>query len=353
VRERIGLVGPDRGLVVLDRLGQLAVLEAQVPQVRHRGCEPRVERERGIPVADRSRAIPETQVRDPALVVDASPLAIVARLAQARVERGERPRRVAAIEKPDRSLEGGPRSNPSGEESAQRERHDAADMLNVEIVTLFPEMFAPFIGLSIVGRAVERGLVAVRLHHVLDFCADGERADAPPYGGGPGMVMRLEPLSRAIDTSLAGTPPSERRALVLTSAAGRRFVQADAVRFAGLDRLVIVCGRYEGVDERLSALYPLEELSLGDFVLTGGEIPALVLLDATARLLSGAIRPESAAADSFAEGDVLDHPAYTRPPSFRGVEVPPVLLSGDHAKIAAWRREQSRARTVRRRDPEG
>lgn len=221
-------------------------------------------------------------------------------------------------------------------------------MLNIDVITLFPEMFAPAIGLSIVGRAVERGLVTVRMHQLLEFC-ETERADDTPYGGGAGMVLRLEPLARALDAILAASPPEERRALVLTTPSGKRFAQSDAVRFAGLDRLVVVCGHYEGVDERLRALYPLEEVSLGDFILTGGEIPALAVLDATVRLIEGAIRAESLASESFTEGDDLDHPSFTRPPRFRGVDVPEVLLSGDHAKIAAWRREESRRRAARRR----
>jgi tRNA (guanine37-N1)-methyltransferase len=226
-----------------------------------------------------------------------------------------------------------------------------AEMLTVDVITLFPEMFAPAIGLSIVGRAVERGLVSVWLHNLLDYCEGSGRADDAPYGGGPGMVLRLEPLARALDDVLAAATPAERRALVLPTPAGKRFAQPDAERFAGLDRLVLICGHYEGVDERLAALYPVEELSLGDFVLTGGEIPSLAILDATVRLLEGAISPESAAGESFARGsDELDYPAYTRPPRFRGVQVPDVLLSGDHAKIAAWRREESRRRAARRRD---
>jgi tRNA (guanine37-N1)-methyltransferase len=221
-------------------------------------------------------------------------------------------------------------------------------MLNIDVITLFPEMFAPAIGLSIVGRALERGLVDVRLHQLLEFC-EAERADDAPYGGGAGMVLRLEPLARALDAILAAAPPNERRAMVITSPTGKRFSQADAVRFAGLERLVVVCGHYEGVDERLQALYPLEEVSLGDFILTGGEIPALAVVDATVRLIEGAIRPESLSSESFSRDAEVDYPAFTRPPRFRGVDVPEVLLSGDHAKIAAWRREESRRRAARRR----
>lgn len=221
-------------------------------------------------------------------------------------------------------------------------------MFTIDVVTLFPEVFAPFVGLSIVGRAVEAGRAEVRYHHVLDALEGRERADDTPFGGGAGMVMRVEPLARILDAILAGAPAQERRRIVVPSPAGRPFVQADARAFASLDRLVLICGHYEGIDERLGALYPVEEFSLGDFVLTGGEIPALAIMDATVRLVEGVIRPESSAAESFSDGE-LDYPAYTRPPVFRGIAVPEVLLSGDHAKIAAWRREQSRARTAARR----
>jgi len=222
-------------------------------------------------------------------------------------------------------------------------------MLRLDVVTLFPEMFAPVIGLSILGRAIERGLVAVQLHDLVEACEPGVRADAPPYGGGPGMVLRMEPLARILDAVVAAAPVDERRRIVLTSASGTRFGQATAEAWAQLDRLVLVCGHYEGVDERLGALYPIEEWSLGDFVLTGGEIPAMAFLDATVRLIDGTIAADSRNAESFTAEDAFDHPAYTRPPRFRGVDVPPVLLSGDHAAIAAWRRERSRARAAARK----
>ena len=221
-------------------------------------------------------------------------------------------------------------------------------MFTIDVITLFPEVFAPFVGLSIVGRAVEAGLVEIRYHHLLDALRGSERADDTPFGGGAGMVLRLEPIARVLDSILAAAPPDERRVIAVPSPSGERFIQRHAARFAQLDRLIVVCGHYEGIDERLGALYPIEEYSLGDFVLTGGELPALAILDASVRLLDGAIRVESAQSESFAAGR-LDHPSFTRPPSFRGVAVPDVLLSGDHAKIAQWRREQSRARTAARR----
>lgn len=221
-------------------------------------------------------------------------------------------------------------------------------MFTIDVVTLFPELFAPFVGLSIVGRAVERNLVAVRYHHLLDELGAGERADDAPFGGGAGMVLRIEPIARVLDRIVAAAPDGERRAIVVPSPSGPRFTHRQAERWAALDRLIIVCGHYEGIDERLGSLYPVEEWSLGDFVVTGGELPALAFMDATIRLVAGTLQPASLASESFAEG-WLDYPSFTRPASFRGVDVPAVLLSGDHAKIALWRREQSRRRTAERR----
>ena len=162
------------------------------------------------------------------------------------------------------------------------------------------------------------------------------------------MLLRIEPLARALDRIAAESDPDERRLVVVPSPSGTPFTARDAERLASLQRLILVCGHYEGIDDRLAALYPVKEYSLGDFVLTGGEIPALAFMDATVRLLAGAIRPESLEDESFSAG-LLDYPSYTRPATFRGVAVPPVLLSGDHVKIAQWRREQSRLRTARRR----
>jgi tRNA (guanine37-N1)-methyltransferase len=221
-------------------------------------------------------------------------------------------------------------------------------MFTIDVVTLFPELFAPFVGLSIVGRAVERGIATVRYHHLLDELSEGERADEAPFGGGPGMVLRIEPIARILDRIAGEAPKGERRAIVVPSPSGSPFVQREAERWAGLDRLVIVCGHYEGIDDRLAQLYDVEEWSVGDFVLTGGEIAALVFMDATIRLLPGTLRPQSLESESFSGGR-LDYPSFTRPATFRGVDVPPVLLSGDHARIARWRQEQSRLRTAARR----
>lgn len=220
--------------------------------------------------------------------------------------------------------------------------------LLLDVVTLFPEIFAPAIGLSILGRAHERGVVRIVLHQLLDVMTAGERADDRPYGGGPGMVMRAEPIARALDGILAAAPPDERRVVVLPSPAGTPFRHADAVDLARFDRVVFVCGRYEGVDDRLAQAYEMREYGLGDFVLTGGEIPTLAFLDATVRQRAGTLNAASLEAESFTDG-LLEAPAFTRPPRFRGIDVPPVLLSGDHAAIAAWRRAESRARTRARR----
>ena len=251
-----------------------------------------------------------------------------------------------ALERPRRAFERPGRRGP-GKQPAQTVEERHVGVLHVDVVTLFPEMFAPVIGLSIVGRAVERGLVEVRLHHLLDALEGNERADERPYGGGPGMVLRIEPIARTLDAVLAAAPAGERRRIVLTSASGPVFRQADAAECSSLDRLILICGHYEGIDERLSALYPIEEFSLGEFVLTGGEIPAMAFLDATVRLVPGVIDEASATSESWTGADP-DHPAYTRPPTYRGIEVPPVLLSGDHAKIAEWRRDQSRERATAR-----
>lgn len=221
-------------------------------------------------------------------------------------------------------------------------------MFSLDLITLFPEVFAPFVGLSIVGRAVEAGIVEVRYHHLLEYLDASERADDAPFGGGPGMVLRIEPIARALDAIAEKAPQRERRLIVVPSAGGTPFDHRQAERCASADRLVVVCGHYEGIDDRLGRLYEVQEYSLGDFVLTGGEIPALAFLDATVRLVPGVINAASLADESHA-GGWLDYPSYTRPAAFRGVNVPPVLLSGDHAAIAEWRRAESRRRTARHR----
>ncbi len=327
----------------------MAVFEEQVPDVDERRRAALVRGERLAERRERILAPPEFDERDTALVGSRRPARPVVRVAEGFLEGREGIGQAAALERREAAAVGGRRvwAALRGEEAADVE-HRAHNVLHIDVVTLFPEFFAPAIGLSILGRAQERGLVRIELHHLLDALVENERADDRPFGGGPGMVLRVEPLARVLDAILAAAPDGERRAVIVTSAAGIPFRQTDAVRFAGLDRLIVVCGHYEGIDERLTALYGAEEYSLGDFVLTGGEIPALAFLDATVRLVDGAINAESLASESFT-GNRLDAPAYTRPASFRGADVPDVLLSGDHARIAAWRREQSRARTIARR----
>jgi tRNA (guanine37-N1)-methyltransferase len=224
-------------------------------------------------------------------------------------------------------------------------------VLRIDVVTIFPAMVEPVLGDGIVARAVEKGLVSVSVHDLRRWSEDKHRSvDDAPFGGGPGMVMKAEPFARALETLLpAGPGPAD--AVVLLSPRGRPFDQATARRYALLERLVLLCGRYEGIDQRVADALCTEELSLGDFVLTGGEVAALAVVEASVRLLPGALGDEgSAEQDSFSEG-LLDWPHYTRPASWRGRDVPAVLLSGDHAGIERWRREQS-LRVTRERRPD-
>ena len=219
------------------------------------------------------------------------------------------------------------------------------------MVTIFPRMLQEPLGDGIVGRAREAGLFELHVHDLRHHTDDKHRSvDDAPFGGGPGMVMKAEPFARALE-SIRKDGAVEREAVVLLSPRGRRFDQKAARRFAGLERLVLLCGRYEGIDERVAQTLATEELSLGDFVLTGGETAALAVIEATVRLLPGALGDEgSAESDSFETG-LLDWPHYTRPAEWRGVGVPEVLLSGDHAKIARFRRREA-LRATRGRRPE-
>jgi tRNA (guanine37-N1)-methyltransferase len=222
--------------------------------------------------------------------------------------------------------------------------------VRINLVTIFPEFFAAPLGISIPARAAAAGQVEYRIVDLRDYTHDRHRTvDDYPYGGGAGMVMKPEPFFEAVD-ALAPRGP-----VVLMSARGRRFVQADAVRFAAMPELTILCGHYKDVDQRVADHLATEELSLGDFVLTGGEPAALAIVDATVRLLPGAMSDhESAFGDSFWERG-LSAPSYTRPPEYRGLTVPDVLLSGDHGKIARWRISEGERRTQERdrREREG
>ena len=217
-------------------------------------------------------------------------------------------------------------------------------MITIDVVTLFPEAFEPFVAASIPGRAVAAGLVRFRLVQLRDFTHDRHHTvDDYPYGGGAGMVLKPEPFFEAVEDLGAVAP------IVLLSARGRGFTHDDAVRFAVGRQLTLLCGHYKDVDQRVAEGLGAEELSVGDFVLSGGEPAALCVIDAVVRLLPGALGDhESAATDSHYDG-LLSPPSYTRPPSYRGMDVPAVLLSGDHAEIAAWRAAQAEQLTRERR----
>ena len=222
--------------------------------------------------------------------------------------------------------------------------------MRIDVITIFPGLFEAFRSTSLLGAAVESGIVELTVHDLREFTKDRHRTvDDTPYGGGPGMVMRPEPLVEAIE-ALAGPKGESRSARVLLlSPQGRRFEQRWAQELAHEEHLVLVCGRYEGVDQRVIELAVDEEVSIGDYVLAGGELPALVLIEAVTRLVPGVMgNPESAASESFQTG-ILEGPQFTRPPAYRGFEVPAVLRSGDHQAIARWRAEQARAITRKRR----
>lgn len=217
--------------------------------------------------------------------------------------------------------------------------------MRVHVLTLFPEMFAGPLDHSIVGRARQRGILEVQLVNIRDFTTDKHRiVDDTPYGGGPGMVMKPEPLFAAIES----VRESSATHVILMDPQGHPFTQKRAWELAQKPHLVLVCGHYEGVDERVRTLVD-EELSIGDYVLTGGELPAMVVLDAVCRLLPGALGEAASAQEESFEDGLLDHPHYTRPAVFRGMAVPDVLLSGHHAEIRRWRRREALRRTWLRR----
>jgi tRNA (guanine37-N1)-methyltransferase len=226
--------------------------------------------------------------------------------------------------------------------------------VKIDIVTIFPAMVQAPLAEGIVARAIARGLLDVRVHDLRDFTTDRHRVvDDMPFGGGPGMVLKPEPLFAAVDRILETRRLEAEgggRAIVLTSPDGERLTHAVAERLSALEHLVVLCGRYEGVDERVREHVATEAISIGDYVLSGGELPALVIVDAVARLIPGVVGDEaSVAGDTFARDGLLDFPQYTRPAEFRGLTVPPVLLSGHHAEIEKWRREQALERTRRHR----
>lgn len=243
--------------------------------------------------------------------------------------------------------------------------------MQFEVFTLLPEIFPPYLESSILQRARQHGLINVRVHNIRDYSHDKHHTtDDVPYGGGGGMVMKPEPVFEAVESVLrpirpqgdsgpskVQEPGESEKALphqpgipvILLTPQGRVFNQAIAQELSRYETIALICGRYEGVDERIRKHLVTDEISIGDYVLTGGELPVLILIDAVARLLPGVLGdPDGAQDDSHASG-LLEYPHYTRPPEFRGEVVPEVLLSGDHAKIAKWRREQSLSRTLERR----
>ena len=219
-------------------------------------------------------------------------------------------------------------------------------MMRFHILTLFPELFTSVLSATMLQKGQDRGALAFHLHNIRDFATDKHRVtDDTPYGGGQGMVMKPEPVVAALE-SLGTSPERPRR--ILLSPQGRPLTQAHAATLAARPALALVCGRYEGIDDRVRAFVD-EELSVGDFILSGGEVAALVVIDAVSRLVPGVLGCEaSAAVESFSD-TLLEYPQYTRPPEFRGQRVPDVLLSGDHRAIARWRRQEALRRTYERR----
>jgi tRNA (guanine37-N1)-methyltransferase len=220
--------------------------------------------------------------------------------------------------------------------------------MKFDVVTIFPSMIAAGVAEGVVSRGIERAIVDVGIHDLRNYTTDRHRSvDDVPYGGGPGMVMKPEPLVRAVDDirSRRGAPD----AVIVMTPQGRAFTQDEAERLSRLQHIVILCGRYEGMDERVRDLVATHELSIGDYVLSGGELPALVVIDAVSRLLPGVVGDEqSVEQDSFSRG-LLDHPHFTRPAEFAGARVPDVLLSGHHADVRRWRKRAALTRTLERR----
>ncbi len=219
--------------------------------------------------------------------------------------------------------------------------------MRIDVLTVLPGLFDCFLKEGVIGKAISSGKVEVKVHNIRDFTTDKHRVvDDVPYGGGPGMVLKPEPIFRAYDEL---TKEGEKPYVLLTEPWGEKFNQEMAVELSKKPRLMIICGRYEGVDERVKSLVD-REVSIGDYVLTGGELPAMVIMDAVLRLIPGVLgNLESLRADSFSDRGLLGYPNYTRPAEFRGMKVPEVLLSGHHKKIENWRKEQSLRKTLERR----
>ena len=225
--------------------------------------------------------------------------------------------------------------------------------MRFDIFTILPEVFTPYLESSILQRARQRELIDIRIHNIRDYTHDKHHTtDDTPYGGGGGMVMKPEPIFEAMESVLGPLPASRQLTpvpVILLTPQGRVFTQRVAEELTRYERIALICGRYEGVDERIRDHLVTDEISIGDYVLTGGELPALVIVDAVSRLIPGVLGdPDGAQDDSHSMG-LLEYPHYTRPPEFRGWSVPEVLLSGDHGKIERWRREQALLRTLTKR----
>jgi tRNA (guanine37-N1)-methyltransferase len=230
--------------------------------------------------------------------------------------------------------------------------------MRFEILTIFPDFFKSPLKQSILGKAIEKGIIEIGIHNIRDFAPspfiplhEGDRGrqttDDCPYGGGDGMVMKAEPIVRAVESVKATSSPGAK--VILTSPQGRQFNQQMASEFAASKGLVIICGRYEGVDERVKELVVDMEVSIGDYILSGGEIPSMVIVDAVSRLIPGVLGSDASAQDDSFSYGLLEYPHYTRPEFFRGLRVPEILVSGNHREIKAWRRMESIKRTLKKR----
>ena len=209
-----------------------------------------------------------------------------------------------------------------------------------DVLTLFPEIVEPYMGASILGRAQKAKLIEIKAHNLRDWTTDKHKTvDDTPYGGGAGMVMKVEPFEKAVKKVKRRLKKTR---VIVTAASGKTFTQEDAKRLAGYDQLIFLCGSYEGIDHRVTEHIADEALSIGNYVLTGGELPAMVMIDAIARMVPGVIEEESLASESHTQEGFLEYPQYTRPDDYKGWKVPKILLSGDHKKIKEWREEQSK-----------
>jgi tRNA (guanine37-N1)-methyltransferase len=220
-------------------------------------------------------------------------------------------------------------------------------MMKFDVLSIFPGMFAGPLGDSIMKRAQDEGLLQIRYHDLRDYTLDKhKRVDDSPFGGGAGMIMNVEPIVRAIEEVKKDRPKAH---TILLSPGGSKFDQAKAQTLSELEEIILVCGRYEGVDERVHQNYVDEELSIGDYVLSGGEVPAMVIIEAVSRLLPGVLGHEEALTEESFNSPMLEYPQYTRPREFRGISVPEILLSGHHENIRAWQREEALKKTARQR----